>query len=280
MMLATPSLSYAADTDPRLALRVMSFNIRYVNPKDGPDEWKFRKELFVETVRAFAPDLLGTQEVVASQMEDLRTMLPGYTAIGVARDDGKREGEWSAVFFLTSRFEEIASGNFWLSEQPDVVGSKGWDGACVRICTWARLRDRRGGRELVHANTHFDHEGKKARLGSAELLRARLPLMANGAPVILTGDFNCGEEEPTYRVLTAKERGGFTLLDSYRELQPQRAANEGTFHGFKGTTSGERIDWILHTPHFKAISAEIVRGVGKPFPSDHFPVTAVLEPQR
>lgn len=276
-ILLAPSILDAAENDKTITLRVMSFNIRYATPKDGPNEWKFRKELLAQTVHGFAPDLLGTQEVVAAQLDDLRAMLPEYTAVGVARDDGKNAGEWSAVFFRTERFEKLDAGDFWLSEAPDVIGSKGWDAVCVRICTWARLRERATGAEFVHANTHFDHEGERARLESAVLLRARLPQIASGAPAILTGDFNCGDTDRPYDVLTSKQHLKLALHDSYREIHPQRGKVEGTFHDFKGTTDGDRIDWILHTPDLKATSAEILRSARQPYPSDHFPVTAVLE---
>ena len=259
-------------------VRVMSFNIRNSNARDGANHWMFRRDLVAQTIRRFEPDLLGTQEVLADQFDELGRILPDYVPVGVARDDGQRAGEWSAIFYRSKRFEPIDTGNFWLSENPEKVGPLAWDAACVRICTWAKLKDRVTGIELVHANTHFDHKGKVARLESAKLIGRELARIAGAAPVILTGDFNCNEDNDAYQALTAPETAGaLKLVDAYRRLHPNRAAVEATFHGFKGTIAGSRIDWILHSPAFKPVSAEIVRTQGERHVSDHYPVTAVLE---
>lgn len=277
-------VSFAASTDtpvqtaPPGALRVMTFNIRNSNARDGANHWKFRKELVTKTIRAFNPDLLGCQEVLADQFDQLSQMLPDYVAVGVARDDGKRKGEWSAIFYRSQRFERVNAGDFWLSEKPEEVGNIGWDAACVRICTWAKLKDRTTGTELLYANTHFDHKGKVARLESARLITRQLSRLAEGVPVILTGDFNCTEDHPPYQALTAPTADdALKLMDSYRHVHPNRSPEEASFHAFKGTTAGSRIDWILHSPAFQAISAEIVRTDGERHASDHYPVTAILE---
>jgi endonuclease/exonuclease/phosphatase family metal-dependent hydrolase len=273
----TLALATCALAEPPAPLRVMTFNIRNSNAKDGADHWGHRKELFAKTVRDFDPDLLGTQEVLADQFDALAVMFPGHAAVGVARDDGKREGEWSAIYYRKSRFEQLDAGNFWLSESPDEVGSRSWDAACTRICTWARLRDRVSGKEFLYANTHFDHKGDVARLESSKLIRKRLPVLAKGSPVILMGDFNCIEDDEPYRMLTnANGESGVALIDSYRAVHPKRAQDEASFHGFKGTVAGSRIDWILHTSQFKATAAEIVHAGNGRFSSDHYPVTAVL----
>jgi endonuclease/exonuclease/phosphatase family metal-dependent hydrolase len=269
LRMALPTVAAAESARPE-ALRVMSFNARYSAAKDGDNGWAHRKESFAAAVRGFNPDLLGTQEVMADQFDDLGVMLPGFTAVGVARDDGARKGEWSAVLYRTERFEAVASGTFWLSERPEEVGSLSWDAACVSICTWARLRERATGRVLLFANTHFDHKSGAARVESARLLSAKLPELAAGAPVILTGDFNCTEDSAPYKTLTA------TLRDSFRAVHPERGTDEATFHGFTGATKGSRIDWILHGPEFTPVTAEIVRPNGGRLPSDHYAVTAVL----
>lgn len=264
------------------ALRVMTFNIRNSGARDGENHWTKRKEIVHSTIRTFNPDLLGLQEVLADQYENLVSTFPEYAPVGVARDDGARQGEWSAVLYRKDRFEPIGTGNFWLSDAPETVGSQGWDAACVRICTWAKLRDRVTNKEFLFANTHFDHEGKLARLHSARLLRAQLPKLAGDAAVILTGDFNCTEESEPYRTLvtseTATQSEQKPLFDSYRLVHPNRTETEASFHAFKGTTAGLRIDWILHSQELKPLSAEILQASSEGrYSSDHYPVTAVLE---
>jgi len=172
-------------------LRVMTFNIRYGTAPDGENAWEKRRELLVETIRAFQPDVLGTQECLAGQAEFLRGALPGYGCVGVGRDDGKLAGEMCAVFYREDRLQLAAEGHFWLSETPEIAGSRGWDAALPRIVSWARLRDRADTlRTLVCFDTHFDHVGEAARLASAKLLRARAQAVADGAPAIVLGDFN------------------------------------------------------------------------------------------
>ena len=106
-------------------------------------------------VRARGVDLLGMQEVLAHQLNDLKERLPEYRAIGAGREDGKEKGEYSAIMYRADRFEAIDSGWFWLSETPEVAGSKGWDGACERMATWAILKEKKTGREFFFINTHL-----------------------------------------------------------------------------------------------------------------------------
>jgi endonuclease/exonuclease/phosphatase family metal-dependent hydrolase len=260
-------------------LRVMSFNIRNSGARDGANDWTHRKALVVATIREFDPDLLGTQEVLADQFDALHETFNDYSTAGVARDDGARKGEWSLILFRTARFDRIDAGNFWLSEHPEEVGSKSWDAALTRICSWVKLRDKVAQKELVFANTHFDHKGVVARRESARVLRERLAAIAGTDALILTGDFNTTDADPAYRVLVGENSAGASaalLADSYRELHREPMPDEGTFHAFKGGFTGSRIDWILHSPHFTALSATIMRTAAAPFPSDHYPVSAVL----
>ncbi len=265
----------AADPDDAVAppLRVMSYNIRYGTAPDGNNHWDRRKDLCTSRAVVFDPDLLGLQEALDFQNDHFQTALgKDYGRIGVGREDGKAKGEFSTIFFRTSRLEPVASGTFWLSETPDVPGSKSWDSALPRIATWARLRDlRAGGRELLFVNTHFDHKGVKARVESAKLLRAFIDKEGRGGPVVVTGDFNSAPASEAHRILT-----GGTLTDAWPSLHPEPA--EGSAHGFTGKAAGvPRIDWILGSAAFEAKEASIDRfHKGDLYPSDHFPVSALL----
>ena len=134
-------------------INVMSFNIRYDNPEDSLDNWKFRKDRAAKAIRFYNVDILGTQEVLHNQLEDFKQRLPEYDVIGVGREDGKEKGEYSALWYKKDRFTLIDSGYFWLSETPEVAGSKGWDGACERIASWAKLKDKVTGKEVFALNT-------------------------------------------------------------------------------------------------------------------------------
>lgn len=253
-------------------LRVMSFNIRYGTAKDGDNVWGNRRDLVVDTIRAFDPDLLGTQETLPFQADYLMAKLPGYTKIGWSRD-ASENGEQCAIFVRTDRFQVAESGQFWLSENPDKKYSKSWDSSLPRVLTWVILRDKQDpGDEFVFANTHFDHRGKKARIESAHLIQRRAAELS-GTPVILTGDFNCPERSEPWQAITASN----LLRDTYRVAHSRNIDDEGTFNGFAGRTKGARIDWVMVTEDFKVESAAIDRTnrEGR-YPSDHFPVTTVL----
>ncbi len=264
-------------------LRVMSFNIRYGTAKDGPNHWDQRKEFVTDTIKAFDPDLLGTQETLGFQRDFLAEKLPGYTALGVGRDDGLNKGEMMAIYVRKDRFEIIESGHFWLSETPDVIGSKSWDTSLPRMATWVELKDTKatGTPSLVWMNTHFDHIGVEARKQSARLLRERVQSQKD-KPVIVTGDFNSIEGSEAYQNLFGPiESQPSLLMDTFRVLpkDQQRFDDVATFSGFRpGARKGGRIDWIGVTDHFKVVSSEIdyTERDGRT-PSDHFPVTTVLE---
>src|SRR4051794_26602360 len=170
-------------------VRVMSYNIRYATASDGENVWEKRKDFLAETIRGFDPDLLGTQETLARQRDDLAARLDGYDVLAAGRNDGRESGEMMAIVYRKARFEKLDAGHFWLSETPDVVGSKGWDGALPRMVTWVKLRDRTDpeARPIAFFNTHFDHRGPQARIESARLLRRKVEELGVGCRVVLTG---------------------------------------------------------------------------------------------
>jgi len=264
-------------------LRVMSFNIRYGTANDGENAWEKRKALLVETIQAFDPDLLGTQETLAFQRDELARALPDYDVLGVGRDDGQERGEMMAVYYRKGRFTRLAGGHFWLSETPEQAGSKSWDSALPRMATWVKLRDKRlpeSAPPLAWFNTHFDHRGPQARLESAKLLRRKILELGENCAVIVTGDFNAGEASEPYRALfgQAEDDAPSPIVDAFRTRHPRPGSHEGTYSGFDAKPSdGPRIDWIGVSRDWEIAAAAIDRTAknGRT-PSDHFPVTATL----
>ena len=264
------------------SIRVMSFNIRYGTANDGEDHWSKRKEFLVETITTFGPDLLGTQETLLEQRDFISTRMAGYESFGVGRDDGKDRGEMAALFYRTSRFEKIGGGHFWLSETPESVGSKGWDAALPRIATWVKLRDRKDvdSKPLFFLNTHFDHRGKLARQEAARLIRKKIQELGADCKLVVTGDFNADAGSDPYIALFADADGKLSpIVDTFRIANPKMVGGEGTFSGFKvEQVSGPRIDWIGCSRNYQVISAGIDRTARDGHtPSDHFPVTAIIE---
>ncbi|MEX0703477.1 MAG: endonuclease/exonuclease/phosphatase family protein, partial [Planctomycetales bacterium] len=171
-------------------LRVMTFNIRNSKARDGANAWPYRRDHVADIIRENGVDLVGLQECYPDQIDDLQERLADYAWYGVGREDGKKQGEFCAVFYRKDRLEKIEAGEFWLSETPEKVASKSWDAAIERIVTRLVFRDRRTGRKLVLYNTHFDHEGTQARAESAKLILSRVRAEEAGSPVIVAGDFN------------------------------------------------------------------------------------------
>lgn len=277
--LVAPTSSRAGSGD--ADVRVMSFNIRFGTAEDGDNHWDRRKGFVVETIRAFDPDLLGTQETLGFQRDYLAENLPEYEVLGVGRVDGKEEGEMMALYYKSDRFDRLDSGHFWLSERPEVVGSKSWDSSLPRMVTWVKLRDRKNASAapLAFFNTHFDHQGREARLESARLIRRQIAAIGEGCSVVLTGDFNTPEGSGPYEALFGPLEGQqSSLVDTYRAAHPERGENEGTFSGYRAAaTSGPRIDWIGVSRDWQIVDASIDRtSRNGRTPSDHFPVTAVL----
>ena len=277
-MAATLLIGFAADDGD---VKVMSFNIRYGTAKDSENHWDKRKDFLTDTIKAFGPDLLGTQETLGFQRDFLAEKLPGFEFLGVGRDDGKEKGEMMTLFWRKDRFGKLDGGHFWLSERPEVPGSKSWDTSLPRMATWVKLKDKLkpDAKPTLFMNTHFDHMGKKARLESAKLVRERIATLGKDCSVILTGDFNSGEGSEPYKALF--DPAGMVespVMDSLRVFRPKKETDEGTITNFKaGANSLSRIDWIGVSRDWKVVEAGIDRSEkdGRT-PSDHFPVTARL----
>jgi endonuclease/exonuclease/phosphatase family metal-dependent hydrolase len=267
--------SLGAQAPAREPLQVMSFNIRYGTAKDGENQWSARREMLFDVVRESNADLVGVQEALAFQIDEIVATVPGYEVVGVGRDDAATGGEFSAILFKKDRFRVADAGTFWFSDTPEVPGSKTWGNNITRICTWARFIDR-DGRGFYHFNLHLDHQSQPSRERSTVLLKQRIASRAFPSdPVVVTGDFNVGESNPALATLVVKGDPASPFLDTFRVLRPQETV-VGTFNGFKmGSTGGDKIDYVLVQPGTEVLSAEIIRtSRSDRYPSDHFPVVA------
>lgn len=267
-----------AASAPVAPLAVMSFNIRYGTANDGENRWENRRALLFDVIRDAGADLVGLQEALDFQIDELLDAVPGYAAVGVGRDDGRRAGEYAAILFRRDRFRVDRSGTFWFSDRPEVAASRSWGNRITRICTWARFVDR-DGRAFWLFNVHLDHESQPSRERSTALLAERIAARTPARePAIVTGDFNAGEDNAAVARLTAGPPGRpGRLVDTFRVLHPDER-DVGTFTGFRlGATGGDKIDYVLVEPGIEVLSASIVRTSrdGR-YPSDHFPVVATV----
>jgi endonuclease/exonuclease/phosphatase family metal-dependent hydrolase len=251
---------------------VGSFNVRYDNPRDTGNLWIDRAPIVSNLIRFHEFDVLGVQEALKNQLDDIAAALPQYARYGKGRDDGKDAGEHSAIYYKKDRFNLIKSGDFWLSETPDKPG-KGWDATCCnRICSWVYLEDKVTKKRFYTFNVHFDHQGVVARKESGKLMVAKIQEIAGQEPVLLTGDFNGGRDSEWYKTLATS--GLLTDVFSTVEFP---YANNSSMNGFKTPRGTTVIDHIFMTKHFKASKWGILTDTyfGK-YPSDHFPILAVV----
>lgn len=231
------------------SLFVGTYNVRNQNDGDQREGngWPQRVSVICDLINFEQPDIFGTQEAKVGQIHDMLNGLDAYDYIGVAREDGKEDGEYSAIFYKKDYLQVLDHGDFWLSETPDKPGL-GWDAACVRICTWGKFRDKRTKLKFYYFNLHMDHVGVVARREGAKLVVKKIQELTDGkTPVILTGDFNVDQRDEIYTIFTNSGH----LNDSY-VVAKQRFCENGTFNAFKPDLKTEsRIDHIFLSPKFE-----------------------------
>lgn len=276
---------------------VASYNVRYDNRGDAErgNAWEDRYPVITDLIRFNDFEIFGAQEVLHHMLKDMLADLPDYSYIGVGRDDGGTKGEYAPIFYKTSRFELLNSGNFWLSQETEFP-NKGWDAALPRICTWGEFKDKKSKLRFYFFNLHMDHVGVEARIESSRLVLRKIGEMCGNRPVILTGDFNVDQHNDNYRLLVDSD----ILKDAYEAAQLRFALN-GTFNAFDpNLKTDSRIDHIFVTQNFNVdkygiltdtyreqVNDSIIRKGDFPkevhfsdhiarLPSDHFPVKVHL----
>lgn len=285
---------------PDASLRVGSYNIRYVAGDRGTDnDWTKRRDDLVALVRGLNLDAFGLQEVDPEQMQYLREKMPGYGFVGEHRNPDRKSGEASPVAYRKDRFDLEKQNTFWLSETPEVPGSRNWGAMCRRVCTYAVLKDKATGKRLCFVNTHLDHMSELANTNGMRLILNRMKDFAAGMPVVLTGDHNCYETSNTAKMATKVLKNALFASERPPEgpwltlcLFPRRPNMVSCVEAMKTPVQarnskegrkkfGARIDYIYVSPGVKVKSYATIGDLrpGKElYPSDHFPVMAVIEP--
>ncbi|PID91287.1 MAG: endonuclease [Bacteroidetes bacterium] len=268
-ILASGSVEGVEDEKP---IELITYNIRLNTPSDGENAWPNRRADVSLLFRFHRADVFCVQEALPEQMDDLAGAFPDFSYEGVGRDDGKRAGEFSAVFYRADRFKRLDGGTFWLSETPGEC-SFGWDAVCRRVCSWVKLEDRLTGKAFLVMNTHFDHRGELARIESAKLILQKLGILSKGeCPVVLCGDFNLPPDSEPVGLIKSRLHDAFELskLPAYGSL--------ATYHGFSyDQEPKERIDYV-----FVSDGVEVKRygaltdSRDRRFFSDHLPVLVTL----
>lgn len=262
-----------------MKLKVMTVNLRYGTANDGPQAWENRRHIMIEMLREYHPDIFGVQEGLRFQLDEIIEGLPGYACFGEGRD-GIDVSEHVAIFYNVNSIYCIEGHTFWLSETPEVPGSKSWESSLSRLATWGRFQVKSTGVPFYFYNTHFDHRSENARSESAQLVWSRLREKQD--ITFLTGDFNCTEESFAYQYLTGKTKNdkgqAGDFIDAWHAAEVQKNP-VSTYHGYRGPMEeNTRIDWILMRPALRVLEAgTVIYQRDGLYASDHFPVYAEVE---
>lgn len=251
---------------------IISYNIRYDNPDDAPNNWDNRKDFLISQLNFYNPDVFGIQEGLIHQVKEMDKGLEDYAYLGVGRDYGDERGEHTAIFYNTERVELLEEATFWLSLTPEKP-SKGWDAALPRTCTYGIFQNKRDGKKFMLFNTHFDHVGVKARTESSKLILEKIKeLNTEDYPVVVTGDFNLESDSPGVQVILTE------MADTHIAAGKNAFGPEGTFNGFEFNEPVERrIDYIFVSDEFEVLKSAILSdSKDTRYPSDHLPVFARL----
>ncbi len=296
---ATATWFTSSHTPENPTFNVATYNIRMKNDNDSlaGNGWGRRAPYMAQLIQFHGFDIFGTQEGFKVQLEDLKKAMPNYDYIGIGRDDGKEQGEHSAIFYRSDLFNVIDHGDFWLSETPEKPGL-GWDAACVRICTWGKFQHIASGREFLFFNLHMDHIGTEARVESAKLIKNKIVEFGSDLPTFLTGDFNVTQNSPSYNTIID---GG--MLSDAHDVADLTYQLNGTFNSYNSDGfTNERIDHIFVSPNVHVIKYGVLTDTYRTpeadstdmhandapselklskfkarTPSDHFPVKTVVE---
>lgn len=267
-LLCLSSFASQAKIPSRDEVKVISYNIRFANKKDGDNVWQNRAKASPAMIKDYAPDVFGVQEALFSQLEYLDEKLPHYSFVGVGREDGKKKGETMAIFYNTRKVRLLDWGTYWLSETPDKP-SRGWDADCKRTATWTLMEMKDSGRKFFYVNTHLDHRGDVAQQKGLELIVEHIAAMnPEELPMILTGDFNVKPEDPVLDGLNAR------MLDARKTAL--KTDSRATFNAWGKSAS--IIDYIYYSGFTECAEYEtIVRQYkGVLYISDHYPIVSRL----
>lgn len=277
LALCFPAILYLASCHDQqeTELKVMTINVRFDNPGDGINAWEHRIPLVEAYMGEVAPDIVGVQESLHHQNTDLLGIMPGYQYIGTGRDDGRKGGEYSPIFFRSDRFELLDQGQFWLSESPEIPGSIGWEAVLPRVVAWARLKDRESGLDLYVFNTHFSHVSDLARRKSMAFMSDQIRRIAGDHRVIVTGDFNITKGSGLYDDMLAHFLHNNRLQNAELISRTPAVGAESTFNAFREDVAPRVIDYIFVSDHFRVDAYQANRSMQQGvFISDHWPVWA------
>ncbi len=269
----------------RARFRAMTFNVRYDFEDDGPNRWHHRKETVAKLIRESQASVVCLQEDKGEQIQDLQPLLQGWEILGRGRNPGG-SGERCSILVDREDARVKDSGDFWLSDTPDVEGSNTWGDRYPRKVTWAVVELKRSRTPVLVLNTHLpEGSGKNnalrvrgARLMHDWISRRVSEREREKVAVVVCGDFNSDADDEPRAALVGGEGGdGVRLRDAWSEASPNDPS-PGTYGDFRGLRTQQRIDWVMIGGPIRALAAaKFDEQVDGRWPSDHYPVFADLE---
>jgi endonuclease/exonuclease/phosphatase family metal-dependent hydrolase len=259
-------------------IKAMTFNIRVGTAPDFGNRWSNRKQMVVDRLTENAADVVGLQEALSFQLSEIKTALPQYNSYAAGRNDGKQRGEACAILYRQDRFELNDSGTFWFSKTPSKPGSRRWGNLFPRICSWVHLTDTSNGKGFYVYNVHLDNVSQSSRKKSVRQLASSIAQRSTDDPFIVMGDFNMEIDNSAMKYLQKIEHASPypKMIDAWSSLHGDYSS--GTYHKFRGKSTGPKIDHIPMSESVKALDVRIdTTGQNGKYPSDHFPVTAIIK---
>ncbi len=258
-------------------IEVITLNVRLDTPVDSANAWPNRVSYVCDYLKEEKPDLLGMQEVLLNQYQELDSALSDYTSVGAGRNDGGKGGEMNPVFFRKERFDMVRTKTFWLSETPDSAGSMAWGAGLPRIVTWVELVEKETQQHLYFFNTHFAHDSDSARINSSKLLLMAVDSITGETPFVVTGDFNMDKNSVGYSILTGPYESVPLFVDTYTISERAPQGLTYTFNGFRHEPGDSRIDYVFVRNGMKVFEHETPELTDYDiFISDHWPVRTII----
>ena len=247
------------------SFKAATINLRYENEEDQY-AWSERKTRLRDLLFDRRPDFFATQEGRQSQLYDLAQLLEGdYVLL-----DQHREYDPLRMYpclFVQKDWQVLGTMDRWLSETPEVSGSKSFGSRWPKLAVLAKIKRSNQKSTLAIGSFHFDNVCTEARPKQAQVLLEEIAKAYPGENYILMGDANDAPKSPTLEVLRQE---GFCDPWTWAETPI-------TYHAFGERKYYSRIDYILFKSSSYGLRAKYVDDRKDDYYSDHYYVSASFD---
>jgi endonuclease/exonuclease/phosphatase family metal-dependent hydrolase len=252
------------------SVKVMSFNLRSADSNDpGENSWTSRRPAVKAMLAAQNPLIMGCQECDPIQRKNIIEDDPRYAAIGVDLN-GPGDCEECAVFYLKDSIEVLAHATFYLSNTPDVPSRLNGT-SNYRVCTWGKMKMKKGGQEFYFFNTHLEYSAAQLRQPEMDIILGKIKeIVTEEAPMVLLGDFNCDEDDAIYNGI---KNYGFQSC----RIKAAVGDSHKTHNGFGGYAQTLDHAFYKGFAGVNKFATDRYKYAGITYISDHYPIWATLK---